>query len=312
MKKANLFGSFFFPLLRHLGILLAVLTLLFFIQRLTGDPVAVLAGRGATPEAMASVRSEMGLDQPLLTQYAVYLQKTMTLDFGDSTMTQQSALDMVLDRFPATLLLSLSAIVLAIGFGIPLGIYSAIHQDRFDGKLINLFAGIMQATPNFWLGLILLLIFSVQLHWFSSVANLEDNLLRRLALPAITLSAFYMARLIRLVRCGIIDEMAQPYVLTARAKGLTRRTVFQRHVLRNTLIPVVTFITLDLSLMINGSVIVESMFSYSGIGDQMIGAIFHRDFPLVQATVFVIAAFVISINAMSRYLHQLVDPRVTA
>lgn len=312
MNKTSFLGSVVLPSIRHLGILLAVLTLLFFLQRLTGDPVAVLVGHGATPEAIAAVRSDMGLDRSVFTQYTVFLSKTAVLDFGESTRTQQPALEMVLARFPATLLLSLSAVGLAVGLGIPLGVYAAIYHRRLDGRIINLLCGVLQSTPNFWLGLILLLVFSVKLNWVGSVANLEDNVFRRLALPSITLSAFYMARLVRLVRSGVLDEMSQPYILTAHAKGLSSRVVFYRHIFRNTLIPVITFITLDLSLLINGSVIVENLFSYSGIGDQMINAIFNRDYPLVQATVFVIAIFIISINVMARYLHKIVDPRISA
>jgi len=310
MSKQAAVGHFLFPFLRLFIILVCVLTLLFFLQRLTGDPVTVLVGHGATPEMIDDIRASMGLDRPLIEQYAVFMRKAAVLDFGESIRSQQSALDMVIDRFPATLLLSMTAISIAITVGIPLGIYAAIYHRRYDGKLINWFAGILQSTPNYWLGLILLLIFSVNLHWVGSVASLEDNVFKRLALPSITLSSFYLARLIRLVRSGLMDEMSQPYVLTARAKGLTSRTVFFVHIFRNTLIPIVTFIALDLSLLIGGSVVVETMFSYGGIGDQMIKAILNRDYPLVQATVLVIAVVVIMVNSFSVYVARIVDPRL--
>jgi len=311
MSKSAFPNALLFSIFRLIFILFAVFTLLFFLQRLTGDPVTMLYGHGATPEAVEAARHDLGLDRPVLVQYALFLQKASVLDFGESIRFQQPAVQMVIQRFPATLLLSTSAIIIAIVFGIPLGIYAAIHQNRMDGKLINWFAGVLQATPNYWLGLILLLIFSVNLHWVGSVASLEDNILKQLALPSITLSSFYLARLIRLVRSGLIDEMLQPYVLTAHGKGLKARHVFWRHIFRNTLIPVVTFITLDLSLLIGGSVIVETMFSYAGIGDQMIKAILNRDYPLVQATVLFIAFVVIFVNSMTVYITSLIDPRIS-
>lgn len=305
-------GAVLFAVLRLTLLLGAVLTLLFFLQRLTGDPATVLVGHGATPDMLAAVRQDMGLNEPLFTQYAIFMQKAALLDFGDSIRSQRPALEMVLARFPATLLLSVSAIVLAIVFGVPLGVYAAIFHKRWDGRLVNLIAGVMQSMPNFWLGLILLLIFSVNLHWFGSVASLEENILKRIALPAITLSSFYMARLIRMVRSGLMEEMHQPYVLTARGKGLSSSSVFFGHIFRNTLIPVMSFVTLDLSIMLGGSVIVETMFSYSGIGDQMVQGILNRDYPIVQATVFVVAVVVFTVNSAARSVNRLVDPRMVA
>jgi peptide/nickel transport system permease protein len=165
--------------------------------------------------------------------------------------------------------------------------------------------------PSFWLGLILLLIFSVNLQWVSSVANLEASPVKRVILPAVTLSVFYMARLIRLVRSGLIEEMTQPYVLAAHAKGLRNHVVFA-HTFRNTLLPVVAFLILDLSFLMGGSVVVESVFSYSGIGEQLVHAILNRDYALVQATVFVIAIIVVGINGLSNLLYRVIDPRVRA
>lgn len=291
-------------------ILIALLTMLFVLQRMTGDPITAMIGQNATPEMMEAMRHDMGFDKPLLVQYAIFARDTMSLDFGDSLRFQQPALTLVLKRFPATLSLALASLVVAAVIGIPLGLYAGMNHTRMDGRAINWFAGILQAMPTFWLGLLLLLIFSVRLHWFNSVASLEDNHIKQLILPAVTLSAVYMARLIRLVRGGLIDEMAKPYVMTAHGKGLRPRTVFTVHVLRNTLVPVVSLLALDLSLLIGGSVIVETLFSYNGIGNQLVRAILNRDYPLVQATVFVIALFVILVNTFADYLHYIVDPRL--
>ncbi len=293
-------------------IILSILTLLFFLQRLTGDPAAVLVGHNATPELLETVREQMGLNQPLHIQYATFLGKALQLDFGESNRFQKPALELVMARFPNSLLLSVSALTLAVLIGVPSGIYAALHFRRADGVVVNLFAGVLQSLPSFWLGLVLLLIFSVQLKWVGSVSNLEDNLLRRMALPTITLASFYVARLIRLVRSGLIDELHEAHILTAHSKGLKPRRVLFVHALRNALIPVVAFVTLDLSFMVGGSIIVETLFSYSGMGDQMVKAIFNRDYALVQASMFVIVVFVLVVNMLSNRLYQMIDPRIRA
>lgn len=312
MKLLQLAQSLTLQILRLAFILLLVLTLLFFLQRLSGDPASVLAGHTATPEMLEQIREDMGLNEPLHIQYATFLSKAVMLDFGDSLRFQQPAFDLVLERFPETLMLSGSAIVLAIMVGVPLGTYAAINSRRWDGKILNLLAGVLQSLPSFWLGLILLLIFSVQLKWVGSVSLLEDDLLKRMALPTITLAAFYLARLLRLVRSGLIEELSQDYIITARSKGLHSRRVLWVHAFRNALLPVVAFITLDMSVLVGGSVVVETLFSYDGIGNQTVQAIFNRDYALVQATVFMIAVMVLCINSFSNFMYRFVDPRVRA
>jgi peptide/nickel transport system permease protein len=312
MVNNTVLGIAFTITTRLIVTLASILTLLFFLERMTGDPVTTMVGNQASAASIDAMREHMGLNRSLLVQYGSFVKQSINLDFGDSIRFQQPAMDLVLGRFTATLTLAFSAVTLAFVVGVPLGIYSAIFQRRFDGKLVNFLAGTMQSMPTFWLGLILLIIFSVHLNWFGSVANLEDNFFKRLALPAITLSSPYMARLIRLVRSSIVDEMKQPYVQTARSKGLTPWYIFSVHVFRNTLIPVIAFIGLDLSTMVGGSVIVENIFSYSGVGDQMITAIYNRDYPVVHATVFVISLLVFAINITSVYLSRIVDPRISA
>lgn len=292
-------------------VLIALLTMLFLLQRMTGDPITAMVGHDATPEMVEAMRHDMGFDKPLLAQYTIFVHNVISMDFGDSLRFQQPALKLVLQRFPATLNLALIALTIAASVGIPLGIYAGMNHTRFDGRAINWLAGILQAMPTFWLGLLLLHIFSVRFQWFNSVASLEENYIKQLILPAVTLSSVYLARLIRLVRSELIDELAKPYVVTARGKGLRKSTVFTVHVLRNILVSVVSLLALDLSLLIGGSVIVETLFSYNGIGDQLVRAILNRDYPLVQATVFIIALFVIFVNTFADYLHNLVDPRLS-
>ena len=310
MATKGVFPSIFVFVTQLLLIVLGILTLLFFMQRLSGDPAAILAGHNASPEVLEVIREDMGLNKPLYVQYGVFLGKTMQLDFGESMRYQQPALDMVLSRFPNTLILSACAILMAMAIGIPLGIYAAVFRHRADGIIVNLLSGVLQSLPSFWLGLVLLLIFSVKLQWFGSVSSLEENFFQRMALPTITLSTFYVARLIRLVRSGLIEESTQYYVLTARAKGLSGSRVLMGHMFKNSLIPIVAFITLDLSFLIGGSVIVESLFSYNGMGDQMVKAIFNRDYAIVQASVFVVAILVVVVNSFSNFLYRVIDPRI--
>jgi ABC-type dipeptide/oligopeptide/nickel transport system permease component len=302
----------FLNTLQFLIVILGILTLLFFLQRLTGDPAAVLVGHNATPELLAAVREEMGLNHSLPVQYMSFLGKIAQLDFGTSTRFEKPALEMVMLRFPNTVLLSVSAMMLALSVGVPVGIYAALYHRRADGILINLFASVLQSLPSFWLGLMILLVFSVHLGWFGSVSHLEEDPVRRMVLPTVTLSAFYIARLIRLVRSGVIEELNRAYVLTAHAKGLAPRHVLFIHALKNALIPVVSFVTLDLSFMIGGSIVVENLFSYSGMGDQMVRAIFNRDYALVQASMFVIVLLVVSINVASNRIFTIIDPRIRA
>jgi len=303
-------GRVFWTVVQFTLIIFAVLTLLFFLQRLSGDPAAVLVGHNASPEVLAAIHVEMGLDKPLWQQYAIFVGKAIRLDFGESIRYQTSALDMVMHRLPNSLLLSFSALTLAVVVALPLGIYAALRHSELDGKAINLFAGVLQAVPSFWLGLLLLLVFSVHLRWVGSVAHLEDNVFRRLALPTITLASFYVARLIRMMRSSMLETLNQPYVVTAHAKGLSPRRVLVVHALKNALLPIVAVITLDLSLMIGGSIIVETLFSYSGIGNQLVKAVFNRDYALVQASVFVIAMLVVCINMTANALYGFIDPRV--
>lgn len=297
--------------LQFLLIIMAILTALFFLQRLSGDPATVLAGHSASTEVIEGIREEMGLNEPLHVQYLVFMRQTLTLDFGESLRYQQPAMELVLDRFPNTLLLAFSAMGVAVLFGIPLGMYSAIFNRRLDGRFVNLLAGVLQAIPSFWLGLVLMLFFSVRLQWFGTVASLEDNTLRRLALPTITLSAFYIARLIRLVRSGLIEEMTQDYIITARAKGLHSRRIVLLHAFKNAAIPIIAFVSLDMSYLIGGSIVVESLFSYSGIGDLLVSSILNRDFAVVQAAVFVICLLVVTINSSSQLVYRAIDPRLT-
>jgi ABC-type dipeptide/oligopeptide/nickel transport system permease component len=301
---ARRFGVF---LLQLFLVVFGVLTALFFLLRLSGSPAAVIAGPGATPETIAIISENLGLNEPIWVQYALFVRQTAQLDFSTSIRYRVPALDMVVARFPATLLLAACTLIFSFSVALPLGIAAGVWSHRWFGRLIVTITGVAQSVPNFWLGVVFILVFAVWLRWLPTFGSSEP---RHLVLPTLTLSIFYIARLIRLIRAGVIETMAQDYIRTAHAKGLSERRILFTHVLRNILIPVVSLLVLDLSFLINGSVVVESLFSYNGIGRLLVEAINNRDYPIVQATVFFVAILIVSLNFASEQLYALIDPRL--
>jgi peptide/nickel transport system permease protein len=288
-------------------VVLGILTALFFLLRLSGDPALVILGAAATPDAVEQLREQLGLNEPLHVQYLLFLRQMLVLDFGTSITFNRPALEMVISKFPATLALATSTLVFSTLIALPLGCWTAARQNALDSRILVFIASIVQSMPSFWFGILLIIVFAVNLRMFPTFGSGE---LRHLVLPTITLSAFYIARLMRLIRAGMIEQLSSDYIRTARAKGLYGRIILFRHAFRNTLITVVTLITLDFSFLISGSVIVESLFGYNGIGRQLVDAINARDYPIVQATVFFVAIIVLLINNAADWLYQLTDPRV--
>ncbi|MFN8534983.1 MAG: ABC transporter permease [Dehalococcoidia bacterium] len=288
-------------------VLVGIMTGLFFLLRLSGDPVSMLTGPNPTAEEVLAIRQSLGLDEPLLLQYARFVGQTARLDFGKSIRYGKPAFQMVLDRLPATLQLTVAAISVSLLISIPLGILAAVRRGNPDERGIMLIAALGQAMPNFWLGIVLILIFAVTLRWLPTFGSGE---LRHLILPTITLAAFYVARTTRLVRSEMIETLSQDYIRTAHAKGLPPRLVLFGHGLRNSLIPVVTAVSLDFSLLLSGAVVVETVFTYNGVGRQLVDSIFGRDYPVVQATVFLIAIIVVLMNFLTDWAYRLIDPRI--
>ncbi|WP_166140019.1 ABC transporter permease [Nocardioides ochotonae] len=293
--------------LRLLVVTLGILTILFFLLRLSGDPAAVIAGAGATDEQVAQVRVSLGLDQPLLTQYAQFLADTARLDFGRSLLTDQPALALVLERMPATLLLAAITIVVSTLVGVPLGVLAAARHRRTTGRLLSLLAALLQAIPSFLLGILLLLLLGLQLGWLPTYGSGTPA---HVVLPVATLAAFTIARIVRLTRSGVLQALGQEFTGAALARGATRRRVLWHHALRNALVPLTAFITIEVAHLISGAVIVESLFAYDGVGRQLVDSIFRRDYPVVQATVFVIAVLVVLISAAGDLLLHRIDPRM--
>ena len=293
--------------LHVLVVLFAVSTILFVVLRLSGDPVAVLAGPQSTPEIRQLIRDQLGLSDPLYIQYARFLRDTSALNFGRSYQFRVPALSQVLGRLPATLELTAAAMTIVVVTAIPLGVLAAIRRGRVASYVVMALALLGQAIPTFWLGALLILVFAVQLGVLPSFGG---GGVAHLLLPAVTLAAFFMAKLARLSRSGTLEVLNREYILVARSKGLSDRRVLYRHALRNMLIPLVTVIGLDLAFLMGGAVVVETVFAWPGVGRQLVAAVFARDFPVVQATAFVVAGIVVLANQAVDALHRVLDPRI--
>lgn len=295
-------------LLQSVIVIWGISLIVFFLVRLApGDPVTMLLAETAGPEQIAEARAKWGLDKPIYVQYWVFLTKAITGDLGNSLFFQQPALKVLMERMPATLQLSAVALLFSLSVAIPIGILSALKRDTIWDYLGTGLAMLGQAIPPYWLGIMLILLFSVNLGWFPTSGR---GTVSHLVLPAITLGSVLMALVTRLVRSGMLDVMGDDYVRTARAKGLPERTVIVRHTLRNILIPLVTVIGLQLGALFGGAVITESIFAWPGVGRLALQAINARDYPLVQASVLVISVVYVFLNLAVDLLYVYLDPRI--
>jgi ABC-type dipeptide/oligopeptide/nickel transport system permease component len=287
-----------------------VVTVVFFLVRLTGDPAAFLVDQTATREEVAHARHLLGLDRPLHVQYLDFLGAAARGDFGTSIRERRPAMRMVLEHFwPATVELSAAALVLSTLLAIPLGVVSATHKDRAADHLSRVASLFLQSMPSFWLGIMLILLFAVLLGGLLPAYG--SGTLRHLILPAVALAAAPLAQNVRLIRSGMLDVLAQDYVRTARAKGVAERRVIYRHALRNAALPFVTVTGLSLGFMLSGAIVIETVFSWPGLGRLIVQAVPGRDFPVIQAGVFVFALVFVGINLLVDVLYTVVDPRVS-
>ena len=284
-----------------------LLTLVFVAARLTGDPAVLMLPLGATDADLAEFRHALGLDLPLWEQYAIFLADAVRGNFGESLLHQRPAMDVVLERFPATIQLSLVALVMGMVIGVIAGFVAALKRGTFLELIAMTTALLGQATPIFWLGIILILVFAVQLGWLPAGGR---GTLAHLVLPAITLATFTSASIARLLRSSMIEILKEDYIRTAWAKGLVSHLVFMRHVARNALIPVVTMLGILAGELFSGAVVTETIFSWPGIGRVILLAIQSKDFPVVQAGVAVISAMFILINLLVDLTYGLLDPRI--
>ncbi len=289
-------------------VLLVVTTLaVFVVVHLSGDPTALYVGPEGTRADYEMVRAALGFDRPLPEQYGRFLARAVRADFGRSLRHQQPTLPLVLERFPATLRLALAAMLLAMLLAVPLGILSALRRNSLLDSCAMTFALSGQCMPTFWLGILLILVFGVNLGW---VPVYGGEGLRALALPAVTLGVWAMARTARITRSSMLEVLPQDFLRTARAKGISEWGVILRHGLRNGAIPIVTALGLELGNLLGGAVITEAVFAYPGIGRLAVEAVVNKDIPLLQAVVFTIATALILLNVAVDLLYMVLDPRV--
>jgi len=294
--------------LLHTGLVaLGVVTLVFIALRASGDPAATMLPGDASVEELTALRRELGLDRPLHIQYARFLAGAVTGDFGTSFRHQQPALPLVLERLPATMELAFAALALAVAAALPLGIVAALRRGRLADVLAMGFAVVGQATPYFWMGIMLILVVSVELGWLPTSGR---GGWEHIVLPAITLGTHFAASLARLTRTSMLEVLGQNYVTTARAKGLAERRVILVHALKNAAVPVVTLIGLQFGTLLGGAVVTETIFAWPGVGRLAVQSIFVRDYPVVQAGVLVLALTFVAINLFVDLLYGYRDPRI--
>jgi ABC-type dipeptide/oligopeptide/nickel transport system permease component len=303
-----------------------------------GDPVQIMLGdQRASPDQIAALRHDMGLDLPLAERFLAFVWRALHGDLGRSFFHRQPVLDVIADRLPATIELTVAATLLALAIGIPLGLLAGVQRGRLTDRAASISALVGVSLPGFWLGLLLMLFFSVTLHWFpvsgrtgyadepAAITHLLliDSLLAgrpaafaaaldHLALPALTLALPMAAVLMRVTRAAVIDVLRTDYVLFAVAKGLSRRRVLLLHVLKNALAPAVSVAALEIGALLGGNMIVETIFAWPGVGRLVVEAIFNRDYPLVQAAVLLYAVVFVVLNSLADLLYGVLNPRIAA
>ena len=295
-------------ILLTLPVVLGVATLVFsLIHLVPGDPVQAMLGESASPEEITELRGRLGLDRPLLVQYGRFLTGLAKADLGTSLRTNQPVATAIGERLPATFELAMAAMALAILFAVPLGIIAAVRAGTHVDHAATTLALIGISMPNFWLGPILAIVFSVMLGWLPVSGR---GTLAHLVLPAITLAAPLSAVLARMTRASVIEELRELYVLAARARGVSRVQAVLRHAFRNSLIPIVTVLGLQFGAVLTGAVITETIFAWPGVGRLLIQSIGFRDYPLVQGCILLIAVTYVSMNLLTDLLYGLLDPRI--
>ncbi|MGG4498478.1 nickel ABC transporter permease [Brevibacillus reuszeri] len=277
------------------------------IHFIPGDPVRIMLGQRATVEQIEALREELGLNKPLVVQYLNYATGVVKGDLGTSLKTGRPVSTEIADRFPATAKMALASLVVAVVFGIGLGVLAARFKDTFLDGLIMTFSTFGMALPGFWLGLLVILVFSVHLGWFPIAGGTG---FMDIVLPAITLGTLMATALSRLTRAGMVEVLSNDYIRTARAKGMGERIVLLRHAFRNVMIPIVAVIGLEFAGLLGGAVIVEQVFNWPGIGTLAIQAISSRDFPMIQGTTLFIGAIYVLVVILIDVLYAILDPRI--
>jgi ABC-type dipeptide/oligopeptide/nickel transport system permease component len=288
-------------------VLLAVGTSVFLLVFLSGDPVMLMVPMNATREEIEALRVALGLDQPLWVQYGRYMARAVQGDFGDSIKAGQPAISLVMERVPATLELGLAGMLVATVVGMSIGIVSALKRDSWIDAFGRVLALGSQAMPIFWLGLVLIIVFSVKLHLLPPFGR---GGLKELILPAITMATYNIPLILRLTRSALFEVLHQDYIRTARAKGLQERRVVLVHVLRNAAIPLVTVIGMNFGRILGGAIVTETVFAWPGVGLLSIDAVFTADYPVIMASTIVLVVSVVVVNFLTDLTYGVLDPRI--
>jgi peptide/nickel transport system permease protein len=295
-------------LLLTIPVLLGVATLVFaLIHFIPGDPAQAMLGEGASPADVAQLRERLGLDRPLLAQYASFLRGLVRGDLGVSLRNDQPVTQQILERMPATAELAFASMAVAVLLALPLGIIAAVWRGTFVDFSATTMSLVGISVPNFWLGPLLAIVFAVELGWLPVGGR---GTIAHLVLPSVTLGAALAAILARMTRASLLEELREPYVLAARAKGVSRARAVLHHALRNSLIPIVTIIGLQFGVVLTGAVITETIFAWPGIGRLLIQSISFRDYPLVQGCVLLIAVTYVGVNLITDLTYGFLDPRI--
>jgi len=295
-------------LLQAVITLFLVSVIVFILGRLTGDPVALLLTEYSTLEDKELLTKQLGLDKPLPEQYAIFVGNALRGDLGRSIRGERApALELVLERLPATLELAATAVLVSFLIGLPLGVITAVKKGSFLDTIFRILALLGQAAPVFWLGIVAMYVFSVQLGWLPTSGYGKPE---QFVLPVFTMSCFMVAAFLRLTRSGMSEALDSEYIKLARIKGLSETVVIWKHALRNSLIPVITYMGTIFGRMVTGTVVVETVFAWPGIGRLAFESVMLRDFPVLQAVVLFMAAAFLSINLVVDVLYAYIDPRI--
>lgn len=290
-------------------LLLGVTIVTFALLHITpGDPAIIMLGEQATPEAQADLRRALGLDRPLHEQYFRYLSRAVQGDFGDSIRAQRPVLSYTLERFPATIQLTVIALIIALLVAVPIGVMSAVWRGSLFDNIASFFALLGQSMPAFWLGLMMISFFSVRLGWLPTSGR---GSVEQMIMPSVTLAAFLVGLIVRLTRSSMLEVLRQDFVRTARSKGLREYRVIFQHALRTAWIPIVTVLGLQIGTLLGGAVITETVFSWPGIGTLLLASIAQRDYPVVQMIVLLMATTFVLINFAVDVLYVWLDPRIS-
>lgn len=311
-----MFGYFIRRLLAAIPVMLVVALSVFLLLRLSpGDPATIIAGDMADPEQVANIRAALGLDQPIHTQFFIWIGNLLHGDFGTSLISQTPVMSMITKRLEPTISLALAAIALTVLISVPLGVIAAWKQGKWIDNLVMSASVVGFSVPVFVIGYVVIQVFAIELQWLpvQGFRSLEDGVgefIRRLILPALTLSSVYIALIARMTRASMLEVLQEDYIRTARAKGLSQHIVLFRHALRNAAVPILTVVGSGFALMVSGVVVTETVFNIPGLGRLIVDAVLSRDYPVIQALILLTAGLYVVINLLIDLSYGLTDPRI--